>query len=148
MAELVKECNGNCPKCNSENLEYGTSETLDNGIKYTLKCEDCGCEAYEYSDTIYKGTYYEEKNKCFIVRYTTHDGEADYTDYAVFESEESKAPEKVHEYFKDYFGNGTEADTFDTFSEKGGWRILDVENISEIPRDDYAVLERYMTGIK
>ena len=85
--------------------------------------------------------------KCYMVGYTIHDGENEYTDQAVFESEE---PDKrVHEYFGNFFGQGTETDEEqpDTYSEKKGYRILEVDSITEIPRDDYAVVERYMSKI-
>ena len=32
---------GRCPKCNSENITYGTMELIDDGVFYPCTCEDC-----------------------------------------------------------------------------------------------------------
>ena len=42
-----KECIGQCPKCDSYNLEYGASEGLDDSRIYPFICLDCGQEGRE-----------------------------------------------------------------------------------------------------
>lgn len=57
--EHSSECRGKCPKCGSENLEYGSLELEDGDvIYYSFTCPDCkttGKEWYsiEYTDTTY-----------------------------------------------------------------------------------------------
>ncbi|MBC8428188.1 MAG: hypothetical protein H8D94_01820, partial [Candidatus Pelagibacter sp.] len=40
--------NGNCPNCNSDNLEYAGSEPLDDGYMYEFECADCGVMGEEH----------------------------------------------------------------------------------------------------
>ncbi len=57
--ENSSECRGKCPKCESENLEYGALELEDSDmIYYPFTCPDCkttGKEWYsiEYTETTY-----------------------------------------------------------------------------------------------
>jgi hypothetical protein len=51
---------GRCPKCQSDNLEYGNSEIEGESLGYEFECRDCGCEGIEwynltYSDSTIKG---------------------------------------------------------------------------------------------
>ena len=53
-----KECLGECPYCGSNNLDYGTSEILDDTLRYPATCLDCGESfdedyAIEYAETTY-----------------------------------------------------------------------------------------------
>ncbi len=38
---------GECPKCGSDNLEYGCSKPYDNQIAYPYTCADCDFEGSE-----------------------------------------------------------------------------------------------------
>lgn len=55
-----KECEWDCPKCGSSNIEYGSSELFENDIWYKAVCEDCWCEFSERYDIVYSETIYEE----------------------------------------------------------------------------------------
>jgi hypothetical protein len=37
-----------CPKCGSENLNYGDTELCGNELGYEFECEDCGCQGTEW----------------------------------------------------------------------------------------------------
>lgn len=39
---------GQCPKCDSENLEYGAIMQYGESIYYPFTCNDCGCEGKEF----------------------------------------------------------------------------------------------------
>lgn len=43
----MKHTPGHCPKCDSTNLEYGTSEYYDNDVGCWFTCSDCGFEGEE-----------------------------------------------------------------------------------------------------
>jgi predicted Zn-ribbon and HTH transcriptional regulator len=51
-------CQGRCPKCDSENINYGTSEPIDSLLVYNAKCDDCGCEFTEEYRTEYQVSVY------------------------------------------------------------------------------------------
>jgi len=42
-----------CPKCGSENLNYGDSEPIDEEYVYEFTCDNCGFEGKEW----YKMTF-------------------------------------------------------------------------------------------
>ena len=52
---MKKQCENYCPKCGSENINWGTIEVLgDSKTWQKAICEDCGCnfhECYEYKET-------------------------------------------------------------------------------------------------
>lgn len=50
---MTKECIGRCPKCNSDNLEYGNTELDGTSMGYEFECRDCGCEGIEWYDLVY-----------------------------------------------------------------------------------------------
>lgn len=58
MSEHIKKkCKGQCPKCDSLNLEYGESGVEDENYFYDFVCNDCkatGTEWYnlQYDETI------------------------------------------------------------------------------------------------
>ena len=41
---------GKCPKCGSENLNYGSLVIEGEGLKYPYDCEDCKFEGEEWYD--------------------------------------------------------------------------------------------------
>lgn len=51
---------GVCPKCKSENLEYGNSEIDGDCIFYEFECRDCGCCATECYDLVFVETVSDE----------------------------------------------------------------------------------------
>ena len=44
---------GKCPKCNSEDLEYESSDVNGEGISYPYTCNGCGFEGMEWYDVIF-----------------------------------------------------------------------------------------------
>lgn len=54
-----KECIGDCPKCGGGNLDYGTSEGLDDSRVYPFTCNDCGCKGREVYIEKYACTEWE-----------------------------------------------------------------------------------------
>mgnify|MGYP006278431849 CR=1 FL=1 len=53
------EC-GKCPKCESENLEYGVLEPTDMSVYYPVTCKDCGFTGREWYDLNFSG--FTDKN--------------------------------------------------------------------------------------
>jgi len=52
---------GECPNCNSNELEYiGSIELNNEGIYFNVKCEKCGCEYREYYILEFDGNYLPE----------------------------------------------------------------------------------------
>jgi transcription elongation factor Elf1 len=39
---------GQCPLCDSESIEYGSSEVEDDGMSYEWTCENCGATGKEW----------------------------------------------------------------------------------------------------
>jgi predicted nucleic-acid-binding Zn-ribbon protein len=51
------KCNrGKCPKCGSENLEWGNTEIDGEGLGYEFECNDCGCQGTEWYNLTYVET--------------------------------------------------------------------------------------------
>ena len=50
---IEKDCQGNCVKCDSDNIEYGEHEFDDNLILFDYKCNDCGTTGVEVSMLVY-----------------------------------------------------------------------------------------------
>jgi hypothetical protein len=46
MAKTMKQ--NECPKCGSDNLEYGNMETDGECLGYEFECNDCGCCGTEW----------------------------------------------------------------------------------------------------
>lgn len=53
---------GYCPKCNSQDLEYGDREVGDGYISWDVVCNDCKWEGLENNSIVFTG-YMEEKPK-------------------------------------------------------------------------------------
>lgn len=51
-----KNCLGHCPKCGSDNLEYGNTELSGESIAYEFECRECGCEGEEWYNLTYAET--------------------------------------------------------------------------------------------
>lgn len=56
---MVKECQGQCVKCGSYNIAYGTAEFVGEELFYECSCEDCGAEFREW----YALKYIETESK-------------------------------------------------------------------------------------
>ena len=46
---------GHCPKCGSEDINYGSSETSGESIYYEGDCNDCGSDFHEWYDLKFSG---------------------------------------------------------------------------------------------
>lgn len=53
---MNKKCLGMCPKCGSDNLEYGNTELEGNYLGYEFECRQCGCEGTEWYKLVYEET--------------------------------------------------------------------------------------------
>lgn len=62
-AEVVGKCQGRCPICGSENVDYEGSYLSNNSYIYDARCGDCGNEFSEYYDLVYAESigYVEEE---------------------------------------------------------------------------------------
>ena len=49
MKNIIGEEN-KCPKCNSEDLDYQSSDVNEEGISYPYTCNGCGFEGMEWYD--------------------------------------------------------------------------------------------------
>ena len=47
---------GKCPKCGSDDVDYGDSNIDGETISYELTCNKCGCQAEEYYNLNYSET--------------------------------------------------------------------------------------------
>lgn len=57
---MFKKCRGKCPKCGSENLEWGNTKLAGKSLGYEFTCNDCGCEATEWYNLTYSETVTED----------------------------------------------------------------------------------------
>lgn len=55
---------GHCPKCGSDELEYGTSEIVDTYVEYPWECKSCGSTGKEYGSIVFDG-HYVNTSPCF-----------------------------------------------------------------------------------
>lgn len=49
-----KQCEGNCPRCGSTDIDYEAIKLGDGAMYYPGRCNDCNCsfkEYLKYSDT-------------------------------------------------------------------------------------------------
>lgn len=60
MKEIAKKCEGQCPKCNSDDIEYMGSYLEDDYYTYECICEDCGCQFNEWYALHYVESNYTE----------------------------------------------------------------------------------------
>ena len=60
VTNKVKECLGQCPYCDSKNIDYAVSEVLDNTLRYPATCLDCSeCFNEDYAINYIETSYYE-----------------------------------------------------------------------------------------
>lgn len=62
----IRHEQGVCPVCNSENLEYGSSDFEGDAVGYDWTCEDCGSygmEWYELTFSNHNVTHNTKENK-------------------------------------------------------------------------------------
>lgn len=59
----MKQEQGICPVCGSENLSYGVIDVTDVGVFYPATCEDCGANFEEHYDLTFAGHYKINSNK-------------------------------------------------------------------------------------
>lgn len=57
---MRKVCQGDCPKCGSDNLEYGNTELDGETLGYEFECRECGCQGIEWYDLEYSETTVNE----------------------------------------------------------------------------------------
>ena len=55
MEKKLTNYEGQCPFCNSNDLDYGAIEYEDNMVYYPWKCEHCGHQGEEWYDLIFTG---------------------------------------------------------------------------------------------
>ena len=66
----VRHEQGVCPVCNSENLEYGSSDFEGDVMGYDWTCEDCGSQGTEwYELTVVSENHFHSK---FLNHNVTH----------------------------------------------------------------------------
>ena len=59
----MKHIPGRCPKCNSENIEYGNSEHYDNSVGYQFQCLDCKFQGEEIANLTFACFLDEDGNE-------------------------------------------------------------------------------------
>lgn len=59
----MKHSPGHCPKCNSDQIEYGSSEILDDCIAYEMECCDCEFTGYELDNISFNCFLDEDRNE-------------------------------------------------------------------------------------
>ena len=53
MKEMIKKCQGRCPVCGSDDLEWGNTELEGESLGYEFECNDCGAESTEWYELTY-----------------------------------------------------------------------------------------------
>lgn len=53
---------GHCPKCDSDNVDYGNTEYYDDFREHDVICKDCGLEFKEGEDMVSVSQSYEDEN--------------------------------------------------------------------------------------
>lgn len=61
LKRTEKECEGNCPECDSININWHDSEDFDSGKVYYAECDDCSCEFQEEYNLEYVCTVIEKE---------------------------------------------------------------------------------------
>ena len=69
MKEIEKECEGRCPLCNSDNLDYNTSNIDCDYVIYSYTCETCHTTGKEYYKIIYEITLADVREHFPICHY-------------------------------------------------------------------------------
>ena len=62
----MKTSQGNCPKCNSDDLNYFNSETTDSGVYYPYTCNKCKFEGQEHYELVFSGHFSDDGTGAFI----------------------------------------------------------------------------------
>lgn len=61
MKRIEKECEWHCPRCDSENVEYGWHDFNWSAVFFQWLCKDCWCDFEEcYWVEYWETQYYEE----------------------------------------------------------------------------------------
>ena len=55
MKRLVTVTQGHCPKCGSDDINYGESELSGESIYYEADCNECGSMLHEWYDLKFSG---------------------------------------------------------------------------------------------
>jgi len=54
---------GKCPKCESDDLDYGSLEPVDEGLYYPYTCNGCGFEGKEWYNLHFVGHWDTDGNR-------------------------------------------------------------------------------------
>jgi len=57
--KIKKSVKGQCPKCKSEDIDYGTLEVEGESVVYPFSCNNCEFEGQEYYNLVFDGIYEE-----------------------------------------------------------------------------------------
>jgi ribosomal protein S27E len=60
MEKVKKSIQGECPKCKSEQLNYGVMELCDTGIFFDVNCAKCNWEGQEWYSLAFDSYYQKE----------------------------------------------------------------------------------------
>lgn len=60
MNQIEKKCEGKCPRCGGDNINWRVSESQDGSVFYIGVCEECDCDFTEHHCLVYEITQYEE----------------------------------------------------------------------------------------
>ena len=52
----MEKGSGECGKCGSEDIDYGSSEIVDDSLSYEFHCNACGADGKEWYDITYSET--------------------------------------------------------------------------------------------
>ena len=50
---MTEQSQGNCPKCGSDELEYGSTEIEGDSLGYEFTCSKCGIQGVEWYYVIF-----------------------------------------------------------------------------------------------
>jgi hypothetical protein len=53
--KLIQE-QGKCPRCGSDDLDYGCQKIMGESLGYDFSCNNCGTEGVEWYDLVYSET--------------------------------------------------------------------------------------------
>jgi len=60
MKYIEKKCEGHCPKCNGENINWHDSEIKDEMVIYEAHCDNCNIDFTEEHKLVYNITVIQE----------------------------------------------------------------------------------------
>ena len=61
--EKPRVTQGNCPKCNSQDLEFGQSRIVDESTYYSYTCQDCDFDGEEVYTMVFCGHMNSKTNE-------------------------------------------------------------------------------------